>query len=38
MPVGFYSQRAGEGLVSGVYFAIISRPGDRRFVKFSILR
>jgi len=38
MSVGFYNQHIGEGLASGIYFAIITRPDDHRVVKFTILR
>ena len=38
MSIGFYSQFVGKNLKSGVYFAIISKPGDRRVVKFAVIR
>lgn len=38
MPIGYYDQHAAEGLVAGVYFAVISRNDDRRVVKFTVLR
>lgn len=38
MPIGFYDQHTSDGLVAGVYFAVISRDDDRRIVKFTIIR
>jgi len=38
MSVGFYSQFVGKNLKSGVYFAIISKPDDRRVFKFAVIR